>query len=294
VGRHVARELVRSGGRVVGMDVRPGELPGAEALVVDLLDAGAVERSLRSVAPDAAIHLVGSLADDDLDALLSANVLACQNLLACCRRMPRTPRLIVVGSAAQYGIVSGGREVVDENRPLQPRTPYALTKCIQEQWALAYGRRYDLGVVCVRPFNILGPGQSDRLVPAAFLSQLRDIRAGRASHVAVGNLDARRDFIDVRDVASALAGLVTAENVESEVFNIASGRAVRIGDLLDACLAEAGGGVEVRQDPARLRAVDVPLIVGSCDKLRNATGWRPRIDWRQSVRDAWRGLLDAA
>jgi GDP-4-dehydro-6-deoxy-D-mannose reductase len=246
---------------------------------------------LHDVAPQAVIHLAGVTTGPDLSRYFAGNVLAAEHLFRAAAALPRAPRVLVVGSAAQYGITTGGHEVVDEGRPLLGLTPYGVSKTLQEKWALAYVAARSLPAVCVRPFNLMGPGQPESLVPAAFLRQVAEVLAGRSQEVLVGNTWTARDFVDVRDVAAALWALATADQrVNGQVFNIASGEAVRIGDMLKACMELAGREVPVREDPARVRPNDVPTIIGDASRLRAATGWQPRIGWRDSLREMWRNL----
>lgn len=298
VGGHLLRMLAGLDdppGRVVVMDVRPPADSAVEFVACDLTDAEPVGAAVERIRPDGIVHLAGIARGADLGAFLRANVLACDHLLAASSRLDPPPRVLVVGTAAQYGIVSGGHEVVAESRPLLGRTPYGLSKTMQERWALLRGREQGVPVVCVRPFNIMGPGQPDSLVPAAFLRQVADVRAGRAEFVEVGNLDTSRDFLDVRDVCAAMWALMTAEEsrVAGSVFNIASGEPLAVREVLEFCVA-LGGGAEVRQDPRRLKASDVPVIVGDASHLRACTGWRPRFGWRESVESMWRDLSGAA
>ncbi|MGB2821704.1 MAG: NAD-dependent epimerase/dehydratase family protein [Phycisphaerae bacterium] len=280
--------------RVVALDLRadgPDSLQGAEWTTCDLTDAQQVRQRLAELAPDGVIHLAGLTGGNDLGAYFRINVLACEHLLSAAAELARPPRVLIVGSAAQYGVTTGTREVIEETRPLSGSTPYGVSKILQERWALARGLACRLPVVCVRPFNIIGPGQSERLVPAAFLRQVSDVAAGRSEQVLVGNLTTARDFTDVRDVVAAMWALMRAgEDADGRAFNIASGSPVKIRDLLDGCIALSGKDIPVRQDPARLKAMDVPTIVGDATRLRELTGWRPAISWRESLADMWEAM----
>jgi len=291
VGSHLLAHLADAPdapSRLVGVDLRAGAPGAAEWVSCDLASAPEAAALVKRFAPHTIIHLAGLAAGDDLHACFAANVQAAANLLAAASAADRAARVIIVGSAAEYGVAAGDYEVVDEGRPLLGRTPYAVTKTLQERWALAYAEAGALEVVCVRPFNLMGPGQPRRLVPAAFLHQVAEVVDGKRAEVGVGNTATSRDFTDVRDAVAALWALAaTSHRVTGEVFNLASGRAVRIADLLEACLALAGRPVPVRRDPARRRSEDVPTIVGDAGKLRRATGWQPRISWQQSLHDMW-------
>ena len=300
LGAHMLDALRQAPGRpgqIVALDRRAGDdgSDGVEWLSCDLADAAQTRQALADLAPDGVIHLAGRVGGDDPGALFQANVQACENLLSAAAGLGRKPRVLVVGSAAQYGLTGGAQEGVDEDRPLRGSTPYGVSKILQERWALARGQTSAVPVVCARPFNILGPGQPDRLVPAAFLRQVKDVLDGRAEELLVGNLETARDFTDVRDVVAALWALMRAgETADGHAFNIASGSAVAIRDLLAGCVALSGRTIPVRQDPARLQAADVPTIVGDARRLRELTGWRPGISWRKSLADMWNAMLSGA
>jgi len=296
IGKHLLAHLAGSPNRpkhVIGLDLRGGtSTPDIEWLDCDLTNEASVREALGRVRPDGVVHLAGLTGGKHgLGAYFRANVLACANVLAASTSLDRPPRILVVGSAAMYGVTEGDYVVVDEARPLVGTTPYGVSKILQEKWALLYSQVRSLPVVCVRPFNIMGPGQPESLVPAAFLRQVADVVAGRARDVLCGNLETQRDFLDVRDVAAAMWDLMTSGvDVEGQVFNIASGEPLGIREILDACIALGGRDVPVRQDPARLRKVDVPVIVGDATKLRRTAGWRPSIPWQQSLADMWRDI----
>ncbi len=260
-------------------------------LACDVTDPRAVSAAMSEARPDGVIHLVGIARGDDLGAFFRINVAACQNVLSAASGLARPPRVVVIGSAAEYGITTGRDVVVREDRPLLATTTYGLTKVMQEQWALAYAREKHLPVVCVRPFNIIGPGQPTGLVPAAFLRQVADVVAGRSDVVRVGNTATHRDFVDVRDVAAAIWALLQAgSDVDGEVFNIASGQPVKIADILQACIDLSGREIPVEEDPARQKAVDVRSIVGDISRIQAATSWEPNMPWRRSLKEMWRDL----
>jgi len=298
IGSHVVAHLASAPNAppgVVGLDIREGSPDQAQWIRCDLADAAQTAAALSGVSPDGIIHLAGLAAGPSLRDFFAANVQAAANLLAGAAALPRPPRVLVVGTAAQYGITSGEYEVVDEGHPLLGAAPYAVSKTLQEKWALAYAATRALPVIAVRLFNVMGPGQPPSLVPAAFLHQVADVLDGRATQVQVGNTATRRDFTDVRDVAAALWGLMNAdERADGQVFNVASGEAVRIADMLEACLRLAGRPISVRQDPARVRITDVETIIGDAGRLRTLVGWRPAIGWPQSLADSWQWLRNKA
>ncbi|MFB3891943.1 MAG: NAD-dependent epimerase/dehydratase family protein [Phycisphaerae bacterium] len=334
LGRHVLsrlREVLGGASRIAAVDLRApqGTAVGANDswIACDLADESAAAGVVAELAPGAIIHLAGLTTGSDAQAFERANVRACVNLITAAAKLPRRPRVLVMGSAAQYGLSAADDRPADESHPLRGVTPYALSKTRQERRALEMGRELGVPVVCTRLFNTIGPGQPPSLVPAAFLYQVADVLAGKAPVVTVGNTSSRRDFIDARDIAAAIVGLTLAPGtvppsgtvppfgtvpscssrekswgqsqtagqspVDGEVFNIASGQAVSIADVLDECVRLGGGPerIPVRQDPARMKAVDVPVITGDASKLRRAIGWSPRIPWRQSLANMWEEIL---
>ncbi len=294
LGTHLIRFLRRLPSppeHITAVNLRHSPDEGVRWVTCDLVDPDSTARLIRKAAPDVVFHLAGVTGGTDLASLFSVNVLAAQNVLAAASAIEPSPRVITVGSAAQYGITSGGNEVVDEQRALLATTPYGVSKTLQEQWALLYANQISLPVVCVRPFNIIGPGQPGHLVPATFLSQVCGVVAGTSDRVLVGNTSTERDFTDVRDVVAAFWALATApDGVTGEIFVIASGRPVRIQEILDAAIALSGRAIPVEVDPARLQTQDVPSIVGDASKLRSLTGWEPKIPWRDSIADMWREM----
>jgi GDP-4-dehydro-6-deoxy-D-mannose reductase len=244
-------------------------------------------RAVREVAPTHVFHLAAqssvAASFEDAGGTLTNNLAAQANLLDACRALPEPPRILVVGSAEEYGLVRPEETPLTEAQPFRPTSPYAVSKVAQDLLGWQYFHSYGLPVVRVRPFNHAGPGQSDQFAIAAFARQIAEIEAGRrAPVVRVGNLDARRDFLDVRDVARAHV-LALTRGTPGAVYNVGSGVAVRIGDALDALLRLAWAPVKVEPDPARLRPSDVPLLVADTRALGAATGWRPEIAFAETL-----------
>ena len=203
-------------------------------------------------------------------------------------------RLLVIGSAEEYGIVAPEELPLVETAPLRPVTPYGASKVAAEVVALQAHRARGLGVVAARPFNHLGPGQSDRLVASTLAHQVaRNEREG-TDVIMAGDLTARRDFSDVRDVVRAYRLLVT-RGQPGEVYNVCSGRDVPVSELADALIAESGRPMRVELDPDRLRPVELKALRGDPSKLRAATGWIPEIPLEQTLSDLlgwWRERVE--
>ena len=221
----------------------------------------------------------------------------CQlHLLEALRRWAPDCRTLVVTSNEVYGLVQPTDLPINELTPFRPNNPYGVSKIAQDMMALQYWHSHRLPTIRVRSFNHIGPDQADDFVASAFARQIVEIEMGlRPPQVAVGNLEAARDFTDVRDVVRAYWLLLQAGQ-GGEVYNIGSGRAYTIRQLLDLLLAQSTAPVEVVIDPTRLRPSDVPVSVCDNRKLAAATGWQPVIALEQSLHDLlnyWRSNLAA-
>jgi GDP-4-dehydro-6-deoxy-D-mannose reductase len=221
----------------------------------------------------------------------------CQlNLLEALRRWRPTCPTLVVTSNEVYGLVEATDLPIDEETPFRPNSPYGVSKVTQDMMALQYWNSHRLPTVRVRSFNHIGPGQSDDFVASAFARQIAEIEMGlRPPTVIVGNLDAQRDFTDVRDVVAAYWLAIQASE-PGQVYNLGSGESHSVRWLLETLLAFSPAQVEIVTDPTRLRPSDVPVSVCDHRRLVAATGWQPQIPLRDSLRDLlerWRAQLRA-
>jgi GDP-4-dehydro-6-deoxy-D-mannose reductase len=213
------------------------------------------------------------------------------NLLEAVRREAPAAVVVAIASSEIYGPPE--RLPVDEDAPLKPQNPYAVSKAACDLLAARYAEMFGLHLVRMRPFNHAGPGQADEYVLGTLTRQVAAAEAAGASEVELrtGNPDPTRDFTDVRDVVRAY---VAASSLEPGVYNVASGRAVSVRELIELVRAATPLPVRHEIDPARVRAVDVPEVRGSAERLREATGWRPEIPLERTVADAldaWRQAL---
>ena len=278
-----------------------GAAAGVRLLEADLNDAAAVESAVREVRPDRVLHLAGqsSVHQSWLDpgGTLRTNVLGLVNLLEGLGRHALSPDVLVVGSAEEYGLVEAESLPVREDTPLRPGNPYAVSKAAQGLLAVEYARATGLRVVRTRTFHHTGPGRGEAFAESSFARQIAEIEAGlRPGVIQVGNLDAVRDFTDVRDVVRAYWALFERGEAGA-VYNVCSGQGRRIRDLLDALVQSSKAAVEIRVDQERLRPADLPVLLGDPRKLREATGWEPRIPLEQSLHDLlrdWRRRVTAA
>jgi len=290
LGPHLARHLQARGHAVAGTYLGPPPaLEQVELLRADLLEEAAVDEAVAALAPEVVVHLAGlshvgeswvRMAD-----YFRVNVLGTENVLRAALRAGA--RVVLASSAEVYGRVPESEQPIGEERPLEPSTPYALTKAAGERLALG-----SAGSV-VRTFNMVGPGQSPNFALPAFATQLARIAAGRQPPVLrVGNLAARRDFVHVEDAAEGYV-CVAERGAAGGIYNLASGRAASIDEALRRLMAVSGVEARVEPDPDRLRPVDLPLLCGDARRLR-ALGWSPRRSLDEALRDLWRATRDAA
>jgi GDP-4-dehydro-6-deoxy-D-mannose reductase len=258
----------------------------------DLCDAEAVASLIERMKPAMIVHLAGqsnvplSLAEPETT--LANNILGTLHLLDACRTHAPNARLLIVSSSEVYGPTPPEAQPLQEDRPLRPINPYAVSKAAQEMLAVQYAHSYGLDVVVARPFNHIGPGQTDRFVVSAFARQVVEVERGERQAIAVGNLDAARDFTDVRDVVRAY-GLLLERGERGGIYNIGQGTAVVVGDLLGMLCRLAQAAITIERDPARLRPSEAPVMMADTTRLRQATGWQPVIPLAQSLDEilAW-------
>jgi GDP-4-dehydro-6-deoxy-D-mannose reductase len=282
VGTRLAAQRLAAGDRVVGTYAgeRPA-LPGVELHAVDVLDGEAMAALVRGADPDAVIHLAGlshvGASWSDPAAYFRVNVLGTEEVLRAAAGRP----VVVASSAEVYGEVPAAEQPIAEDRLPAPVSPYAMTKACAERLALARG------AVVARLFNLVGPGQAPGFALPGFARQLAAIARGeREPRLAVGNLAPRRDFVHVDDGARAFA-LLAERGEAGRAYNVASGTALSIGEVLERLQAVAGVEARLEVDPARVRRSDLPLLAGDPARLR-ALGWEPRRTVDEALAELWR------
>ena len=305
VGRHLTRHLKDRGHEVSAL-VHPSEyhddiaLDGVVAIEsADLLDERALAGALTRLEPDAIYHLAAfSNPESSLKYVrqtLETNILGTQNLLEAAQKEGRSTRILLVGSAQQYGKVAEDEQPISEEQVQKPLTPYSVSKASQELLGQRYFLSEGLPVFWTRSFNHTGPGQADAYVCSSFARQVAAVEKGkRAPEIHVGNLAARRDFTDVRDVARAYSAIVE-RGQPGRAYNVCRGEAVAIQEVLDTLIELSTADVEVRVDPERYHALDAPLIFGDATRLREDTGWTPEFSLRETLLDLlneWRDKRD--
>ena len=264
----------------------PAVAPGITWRGVDLLDADAVDAAIAADPPDHVYHLAGATHQGKSFAqpadVLRVNAMGTDHLLrALARHAPRA-RALVTSTGFVY---QPGDTAASEDAQLRPASPYALSKLAQEMVARHAGATTPVEVIVCRPFNHLGPRQSADYFAPNFARQIAAIARGLTEPVLkVGNLTARRDLSDVRDVVRAYVGLM-ARGTAGQVYNVCAGRAVAVRDVLDGLIAISGVQVDVQVSPELLRPVDQPLLLGTRDKIGAAIGWAPEIPLETTLRD---------
>jgi GDP-4-dehydro-6-deoxy-D-mannose reductase len=274
VGPHLLAELGRDGA----------------PLDADVTDAKALVDAIAAASPRAVVHLaaLSSVADswDATGEVWRVNVLGTVNVLEAVRAAAPGARVLIASTGDVYGRAK--RTPTPEDEPLAPVSPYAASKAAAEL-AGAQAARDGLDVVVTRGFQQEGPGRDERFAVGSWTAQLARLEEAGGGTLTVGDLSARRDINDVRDVCRAYRLLLDAE-VPSGTYNVATGKAASMQEVLDILLGLARCPVEVEPDPARMRPADIPLLCGDASKLEAATGWTPTIPLEQTLADA----LDSA
>ncbi|MGI5835115.1 MAG: GDP-mannose 4,6-dehydratase [Chloroflexota bacterium] len=302
VGKHLARYLASttdveiSGVDQFGIPDVASELGLGSRLQVmqaNLADTKRVREIVEAVQPDWIFHLAAQAfvptAFADPAGTLVNNIVGQVNILEAALALPTKPIVMVVGSNEEYGMVRPEELPIQETAPFRPINPYAVSKVAQDMLGYQYHVAHSLPVIRVRPFNHMGPGQSERFVASDFAKQIAEIEAGlRPPVIHVGNLEAERDFTDVRDIVRAYH-LVVTMGQPGDVYNLGSGRAVSIQHLLDLLLAQSHAPITIERDAARYRPADIPRIVADASKFRSLTGWYAEIPLEKTLADtlAW-------
>jgi GDP-4-dehydro-6-deoxy-D-mannose reductase len=258
-------------------------------LECDLSDMTAVRNALEISRPDAIYHLAAQsfVPSSWVSPLqtLTDNVSGQTNIFEAVRSLGLDPAIQIACSSEEYGLVLPDEVPIRETNPLRPLSPYAVSKVAQDFLAYQYFMSYGLRTVRTRGFNHTGPRRGEVFVTSNFAKQVATIEAGKADPVIkVGNLDAVRDFTDVRDMVRGYV-LATEKGKPGEVYNLASGKAITIRAMLDKLIALASVEVKVETDPARLRPSDVEVLIGDYSKFHADTGWEPKIPFDQTLED---------
>jgi GDP-4-dehydro-6-deoxy-D-mannose reductase len=266
---------------------------------MDVRDSYSVERALKESEPDFIFHLAAqSFVHASWHApqeTLTTNIVGTVNLLEAARRFGGNARIQLAGSSEEYGLVYPEETPIKETNPLRPLSPYGVSKVAEDRLGFQYFKSYGLPVIVTRAFNHEGPRRGDVFVTSTFSKQIAEIEKGLKKPVLhVGNLEAKRDFTDVRDMVKAYH-LALEKCRAGEVYNICGGKAIPMSEIIEM-LTEMTSvkNITISQDPARMRPSDVPILEGDCSKFKKETGWEPVIPFRKTMEDLlnyWRSRV---
>ena len=308
VGSHLAEYSLSRGAVVYGSTKwrsrtdNIDHLQGQVNLIdCDLRDLSSVNVLIKESQPDVIFHLAAqSFVPTSWHApgeTLSNNAMCQVNLFEAIRANGSDPLVMVAGSSEEYGFVPPEELPIKETTPLRPLSPYAVSKITQDFLAYQYHQSYGLKVVRTRAFNHTGPRRGDVFVESSFAKQIAEIEAGKKDPVVyVGNLEARRDFSDVRDIVKGY-WLATEKGEPGEVYNLSSGNMWTVREVLNMLLSMASVSIKIEVDPKRLRPSDVMFLCGDSSKFRDRTGWNPEIPFEQTLSDLlnyWRQTIQGS
>lgn len=280
VGSYLALELKKSGYEVFGSDQLEEDAVNSDNLSAyskaNLLNKDEVEALLLRVEPDAVINLaaISSVgASWNIPQLtMEVNVVGALNIMEAARKLENMPRLMFIGSSEEYEAIDAP---ISEETALNANNPYGISKMTQERFAAVYRERYGMKIFCVRPFNHTGIGQKDTFVLPSFCKQAAEIeKSGKPGVIHVGNLAAKRDFSDVRDIVRAYRMILESDN-DSVIYNVGSGKAYSLQEMLDYIVGLSKQKIEVEVDKERFRPIDTPLVVCDYSKIEKDLGWKP-------------------
>ena len=257
-------------------------------IACDVLDFEKVRQALEKINPDYVFHLAAFASPaqsfKEPKETLVNNIVGQLNITKSLAEIKSSARILVVGSADEYGNIGSKYLPAGEDTPLAPASPYAVSKVAQDMLGLQFFLSGKLNVVRVRPFNHIGPRQSSAFVVPSFASQIAKLEKEGGGVINVGNLEAWRDFTDVRDMVRAYL-LVLEKGEFGQVYNLGSGRAVKIGDILEILLSFTKVKIEVKVDKSRLRSADIKKIYCDFSKFKKQTGWQPKIPLQTTLFD---------
>lgn len=285
IGTHLKAEFENNGYEVVCCDLKASE----DTVSMDITDPERVKTVLEEYRPDVIINMAGQanvgLSWKKPQLTVQLNTVGLINILEAVRAVNPKTRVLAVGSSDEYGSLEERGVNVTEDIPVRPITPYAISKQAQEQFAQLYVRAYGMDICMIRLFNLGGPNQGLGYMISDFASGIAQVEAGKKEYLSVGNLSSARDFTHVKDACRAVR-LIAEKGRTGEVYNICSGTTHTAQEVLNMLVGMAAVPVEVRQDPARMRPSDTPVVCGNHDKLTAHTGWQPEFSLETILSDS--------
>jgi len=296
VGSHLAEHILKMGHEVFGIVRWRSKMENIShiqdklhLLNADIKDGYSLQNVFRSVSPDVCFHLAAqSFVKESWNSpieTLNINVLGTGNVLEAIRLSCHECVTCVAGSSEEYGLVHPSETPIKETNPLRPMSPYGVSKVATDMLGLLSNKSYGMKTIVTRCFNTTGPRRGDVFATSSFAKQIAEIEVlGKPKVLYVGNLDARRDWTDVRDIAKAY-WLAAMKCKPGEVYNICRGGTWTVREMLDMLLGMSNEKIEVKQDADRLRPSDVPLLLGSADKFKVITDWQPVVPFEKTMTD---------
>lgn len=297
VGYHLYKLLISQGIEVHGTTINTDYINEDITLHhMNLLNKDEVINVIKKVSPNYVYHLAGQsavgLSWKEPVLTMNVNVNGTINLLDAIREQKINCRTLIIGSSDQYGPVTIDMCPIKETQNLNPVSPYGISKCTQEQIAKLYADAYEMDIVMVRAFNHIGPMQGKNFVVADFASKIVEIEQGAEPILKVGNLDAYRDFTDVRDIVKGYV-LLLNKGHSGDVYNIGSGKSIKVKDILDILVEYSKVEIKIEIDASKMRPIDVPKVECDNSKIKKHTGWDIENDVHQTLKDTleyWRGM----
>jgi len=297
-GPYLADYLNSQGFEIWGLDINDPAEPAAENIIMGIADICSqeqIETILAECNPEAIYHLAAqssvAVSWQKPVKTMQINLEGTINLLEAVKKLKLDTRILLVGSGEEYGTIKPEELPITEEHETNPQNPYSLSKLFQTIMGMHYLQTDRMQIYFTRAFNHTGPGQHQGFVIPDFASQIARIEAGLQKPVInVGNLSAQRDFCDVRDVVRAYHKIIE-QGKPGRIYNVASGKAVMIQDILDQLIGLSDKPVQVKIDPQKFRPVDVPVIYASTDRIKKETGWQPKIGLQDTIKDTlefWR------
>lgn len=293
IGSHLVAEFKSYDYDVICSDLNCSE----NSIALDIMNQDMIIDVLKKYQPDILVNMAGqasvSLSWKKPQLTLNLNSIGVINILEAVKNINPKIRVLTVGSSDEYGRLGEMGKNVSENIPINPITPYAISKQTQELFANLYVRTYGLDICAVRLFNLGGPGQAKGFIISDFSSAIAEIENGRLEYLSVGNLESSRDFTHVRDACKALR-LIAEKGQSGEVYNVCSGTIHSVREVLNRLLNKAKCHIDIRIDPSKIRPSDTPVICGNHDKLTLHTGWKPELELDHILNDTlsfWRNKI---
>jgi len=286
VGKYLCRYLrtLPDNFNIAGIDLHDDMAGTYDSFYTDdLQDAGYVKNIIEEVKPRYVIHLAGTFGTEDTQQIFRVNVFSMMTLLDAILTVAPDVVFITAGSAAEYGSIDQENLPVTEENPCNPVTPYGLSKYLATTISQHYCRVHHLCTMIVRPFQLIGKSVTDRLAPGAFVKRLLEAKQAGISEIQVGNLESSRDFLDVQDAVRAI-WMLCEKPKPGEIFNLCSGKPVKMRDLLDLMIQVLGIQITPRTKQNFLRGnADVSVIYGSYEKIKNHCGWEPETPLEEGI-----------